>query len=57
MIVWPYAAVLLGAVVLAFGVGRHLAKRRSRRSAAVDVGHLSDAWLAEQRIKSTDRFE
>ncbi len=48
-IVWPYAAVIFGAVVLAFGVGRQLMKRISRGPGSIEKGQLSDSWLAEQR--------
>jgi hypothetical protein len=46
---WSYAAAILGAVILAFGVGRHFFKRQSRAPHAIDKGQLSDTWLAEQR--------
>ena len=47
--VWSYAAVVLGAAVLALGVARHFFKRKSRGPQGIDMGQLSDSWLAEQR--------
>ena len=46
---WSYAAVIVGAFVVAFGVGRHLFKRKRRGPTNIDMGKLSDTWLAEQR--------
>jgi hypothetical protein len=47
--VWSYAVVIVGAIVLALGVGRRLSKRTKRAPSSIDKGQLSDAWLAEQR--------
>jgi hypothetical protein len=52
--VWP-AAALAGALLAVIGIGRFLFKRR--RSSNVDLGALSDSWLAEQRRQRTDRFQ
>jgi hypothetical protein len=46
---WSYAAVFVGAVFLAIGVGRHFFNRRNRAPNAIAMGQLSDSWLAEQR--------
>lgn len=41
--------VILGAIVVALGVGRHLSRRTTRAPHSIDMGQLSDSWLAEQR--------
>lgn len=51
---WPFAA-LAGVLLAVFGMRRWLAKRD--RSREIDVGTLSDSWLAEQRGRRTDRHE
>jgi len=51
--VWKYAA-LVGALVVAIGAGIRLAKRKNRGD-RIDVGPLSDSWLAEQRSQRDDR--
>jgi hypothetical protein len=47
--VWSYAALIIGALVLAVGVGRRLSKRTEGTPKPIDMGQLSDSWLAEQR--------
>ena len=44
---WPYAAILASVLIAAYAFRRE-AKRRDK---AIDVGKLSDAWLAEQRAQ------
>lgn len=45
-VVWLYAA--LGLLVLALGLQRRAVRRRNG-NAPINVGNLSDSWLAEQR--------
>ena len=52
--VWSFAAVLVGALLVAFGVQQRLFKR-NRHSGRIDAGTLSDSWLAEQRSQRDDR--
>jgi hypothetical protein len=44
-----WVVIVLGAVVVAAVVGRQLWKRRSRGPHSIDMGNLSDSWLAEHR--------
>lgn len=50
--VWSYAALIVGALMVGFGV-RHRFKR-NRRGGRIEVGRLSDSWLAEQRAQRDD---
>jgi hypothetical protein len=50
---WKYAALVVGALVVAFGFRQRLSKRN--RNGRIDVGPLSDSWLAEQRSQRNDR--
>jgi hypothetical protein len=53
---WQYAVFTFGAVVVVVAVGWQLWRRKSRPPRAIDVGELSDSWLAEQRGRR-DRAE
>lgn len=46
---WPYAAAIVGVVVVVFVFGRAFWMRGRNNPGAMDAGRLSDAWLAEQR--------
>jgi hypothetical protein len=52
--VWKYAALAVGALIVAFGLRQRLSKR-TKRTDGIDVGPLSDSWLAEQRSQRDDR--
>jgi hypothetical protein len=49
---WLQMGLFGGAVVLAAMVWRTL--RRPRGSTRIDVGNVSDGWLAEQRRRTDD---
>jgi hypothetical protein len=51
--VWLYVVGILGVLIAAFGVGHRITRRS--KGGAIDVGNLSDSWLAEQRGKRPDR--
>ena len=51
--VWSYAALIVGALMVGFGVRQRL--KRKRRSGRIEVGPLSESWLAEQRSQRDDR--
>jgi len=54
--VWSYAALVAGALVVALGLGLGLRlSKRKNRTGGIDVGPLSDSWLAEQRSQRDDR--
>lgn len=46
--VWQYAAVGVGLLALALAYSLRRPKRKNRTN-PIDVGRLSDSWLAEQR--------
>jgi len=52
--VWKYASLAIGALVVAFAI-RQMASKRKHRTGLIDVGPLSDSWLAEQRSQRDDR--
>jgi len=53
--VWKYAPLVVGAaLVVAFGL-RQLLSKRHNRTGRIEVGPLSDSWLAEQRSQWNDR--
>jgi len=52
--VWKYAALVVGTLIVAFGLRQRLSKRKNRPG-RIDVGPLSDSWLAEQRSQRDDR--
>jgi len=49
---WLQVSLLGGALLLTAAVVRRLMRRRSSRP--IDVGPVSDAWLAEQRSRRHD---
>jgi len=51
--VWSYAALLVGALIVGLGVRQRF--KRKRRSGRIEVGPLSESWLAEQRSQRDDR--
>ena len=50
--VWSYAALIVGALMVGFGVRQRF--KRNRRGGRIEVGRLSDSWLAEQRSQRGD---
>jgi hypothetical protein len=52
--VWKYASLAVGALVVAFAIRQMTSKRRYRAD-RIDVGPLSDSWLAEMRSQRDDR--
>ena len=52
--VWPYVATIVGALLVVFGVGRRVSRRKRDAPQSIDVGKLSDAWLAEHRSSRND---
>jgi hypothetical protein len=52
--VWKYAALAVGALLVAFGL-RQRPGNRKNRIGRIDVGPLSESWLAEQRSQRDDR--
>jgi hypothetical protein len=52
--VWSYAALVVGALVVALGLRQRFSRRKTR-TGGIDVGPLSDSWLAEQRSQRDDR--
>jgi hypothetical protein len=52
--VWPYIATIVAAMLFVFGVGRRVSKRKRGGTQSIDVGKLSDEWLAEHRSSRTD---
>lgn len=46
--VWSYAALGIGLLAIALGYRLRRSKRKNRTN-RIDVGSLSDSWLAEQR--------
>ena len=51
-LMWLQIGLWGGALLVAVAVVRQLVRRRSSR--AIDVGPVSDAWLAEQRGRRQD---
>ena len=51
----PFVLAALGVAVAALLLGR-LLWRRPRSRSWIDVGTVSESWLAEQRAASKDRF-
>ena len=50
--VWSYAALIVGALMVGFGLRQRF--KRHRRGGRIEVGRLSDSWLAEQRSQRND---
>jgi hypothetical protein len=49
------AAIVFGALAIAaLGILRHFARRSENKSPSIDVGSVSESWLAEQRGQKTD---
>jgi hypothetical protein len=55
---WSFAAIAIGVLALAVGLSRR-ASRQMHAGRAINVGNLSDRWLAEQRARrsGSDRTE
>jgi len=53
-IVWKYTALAVGTLLVAFVLRLRLSKRKNR-TGRIDVGPLSESWLAEQRSQRDDR--
>jgi hypothetical protein len=54
-IVWKYTTALVVGTLLVGFVIRLRLSRRKKRTGRIDVGPLSDSWLAEQRSQRDDR--
>jgi hypothetical protein len=52
--VWKYASLAVGVLVMAFAI-RQMTSKRKYRTDRIDVGPLSDSWLAEMRSHGDDR--
>ena len=52
---FPFVFAALGVALAALLLGR-LLWRRPRSRSWIDVGTVSESWLAEQRAASKDRF-
>jgi hypothetical protein len=50
--VWSYAAILVGVLVVAFGFLHRASRRVNQR--LINVGNLSESWLAEQRAQRNE---
>ena len=54
-IVWKYTALAVGTTLLVAFVLRLRLSKRKNRTGRIDVGPLSESWLAEQRSQRDDR--
>lgn len=50
---WLQVGLASGAVVVLFAVFKRMLRRKTH---AIDVGPVSESWLAEQRARRNDSF-